>query len=376
MSSFYGQMRWQDFQRFFYNFTLNNNNFSNANMFNASPLVGEETVAAGVPRYIQPHEDFATFKINAANHWIKLAPIDSYGDEPRKTYGGFSIFHDAPSETNLTALKIFDITSLPANTEATILKSGDSFKVLEIKFDKAGHFSESVSLEPKYFQMQPQIINVNNSKDLYLNDDQKFHFVNSDGYIDLTVSNDNKSLTFNHKTSLGDDTEVNTFGFEVIKDEGAGYDVVRRLKDGDYISTQQLVYDSAGHLVEITKLYYQLPTSEVAENVSDLTDAVKEIQEAIDKAKEVIQDHDSLLTDHNARIEDIEEFLGDQNEMHEALISLKPANEGQVYNVGNGFKIMTEYMKNTVEGIYMEGFLARVKVIEEFLKKKYPTEFK
>jgi len=35
------------------------------------------TIDSTMKAYIQPNEDFATFRFNAANHWIKFAPIDS-----------------------------------------------------------------------------------------------------------------------------------------------------------------------------------------------------------------------------------------------------------------------------------------------------------
>ena len=108
-------------------------------------------------------------------------------------------------------IKVFDITTIPANQEATILKNGDGFRILELKFDKAGHYSESVSLEPTYFQLPPQIIRVNFSKDLYVNDDQKFHF-QEDDWVNLQVSDDGKVLNFAHKTIFN--SNFNISGFE------------------------------------------------------------------------------------------------------------------------------------------------------------------
>ena len=52
------------------------------------------------------------------------------------------------------------------------------------------------------------------------------------------------------------------FYYEGGKD-GTQYQVEVELQPGDYISTYQTVYDRAGHLVSLEKIYYQLPVSEV-----------------------------------------------------------------------------------------------------------------
>lgn len=362
MSSFYGQMRWQDFQRFFYNFTLNNNHFSANNMFNENPVVGQMTIESGYVAYLQPNEDFATLKINAANHWIKLSPLDSIGDQ-NITYGGFSLFHNKADTQNTESVKVFDITTIPANQEATILKNGDGFRILELKFDKAGHYSESVSLEPTYFQLPPQIIRVNFSKDLYVNDDQKFHF-QEDDWVNLQVSDDGKVLNFAHKIIFNSNFDIS--GFE--KPEGEEqYQVVAKLKEGDYFSTDRMVYDKAGHLISTTRVYYQLPISEVIGDIADLSAVVTQIQETLETLDGVVKENSQMVVSHEERLAAAENMLGGHDEMHSALITLERGAEGQKFTVAQGFDIVSRYLKETVENANLKGIYARLTLIEEKL---------
>ena len=153
MSSFYGQMRWEQFEQFFYNFTLRNKEFASNNVFNENPSKADEaTIPANDTKYIQPNEDHATFQINAANHWLKVSPIDSVGDN-YSTFTGFSMFHNKPATTNLLTVNPVAIKKIPSGEEYTELKSGDSLTIYSLSFDKAGHFSETKSLTPTYFKL-------------------------------------------------------------------------------------------------------------------------------------------------------------------------------------------------------------------------------
>ena len=357
MSSFYGQMRWQDFQRFFYNFTITNQMFAANNLFNENPTTGNATVASDQIRYLQPNEDFATLKINGANHWIKLSPTDSVGDD-NISYSGFSIFHNKANTENTESVKIFDITTIPADTEATILKNGDGFKILELKFDKAGHYSESVSLEPTYFQLPPQIIRVNFTKDLYTNDDQKFHF-SEDEWVQLKVSEDGKVLNFEHKTNFADDQS--TTGFE--KQEEGEFQVEAALREGDYFATNNVVYDKAGHLISVEKVYYRLPISEVVGDLADLSGIVTTLQENVTSLEEAVASNTEMVGDHEERLVSTETMLGSHDEMQAALTGLSPAPDGQKFTVAQGFAIVVEEMKSSVDE-QIKGIYSRLSALE------------
>lgn len=378
MSSFYGQMRWQDFQRFFYNFTLTNQQFAATNAFNKGSQTGfGETVEENIRYWLQPNEDFATLKVNAADHWIKLCPMDSLGDS-EDSYQGFSIFHNEPAVTNLTSVHAFEVSAIPNGETATILKSGDSFKILEMKFDKAGHFSESASLDPTYFQLPPQIIRVNWNKDLTLNTDQKFYFVNDDELIELKVNDAGVVLNFEHKKNFNnsDTLSGSNFHFEKAKDEGTEYDVVRRLEGGDYISTFSLTYDTAGHVTELEKVYYQLPISEADERLDLLEETVAEIQADLEAHLTLFASYQATIDGHVGKISNIMNFLGmddtgTSSEMQNALNALQMAGQGQTYTVSNGFNVVSRYIKEHLEEYIVSGLHARILNIEKFLASKY-----
>ena len=382
MSSFYGQMRWQDFQRFFYNFTLRNNEYQNSNMFNENPdKEDEHTVEPNEILYIQPNEDFATMQINAANHWLKIAPKDSVGDE-YTTYTGFSIFHNKPATTNLDMVNVFEVSAIPSGKEATILKSGDSFKIVSIGFDKAGHFSKEESLEPTYFQLPPQIISINNVTDLTLGSDQKFHFFNFDGLINLNVNANGKELTFAHKENFGqnDNLDISSFKFEGPEDGSVQYTVERQMKPGDFISTYNTVYDKAGHLISLEKIYYQLPVSEVDERLKVLQETVDKINQNIEVMKTTVDSHDTKITEYGTRLADIERLLGDDNKKMQPAIqvlasSLTGYDPNRVYTIPEGISTISDYLKIHLEGYLLQGFHGRITAIELFLEKKYPGEF-
>lgn len=382
MSSFYGQMRWQDFQRFFYNFTLRNQEYPNGNMFNENPEKDDEsTVKANEILYVQPNEDFATMQINAANHWLKIAPRDSVGDE-FTTYTGFSIFHNKPAITDLDMVNVFEVSAIPENKTATILKSGDSFKVVSIGFDKAGHFSKEESLEPTYFQLPPQIIRVNQTTDLTLNDDQKFHFINKDGLINLNVSVNGKELTFEHKSNFTnlDNLSIGFFKFEGPQDGTEQYTVERSLEPGDFISTYNAVYDQAGHAVAFTKVYYQLPVSEVDERLKVLQEAVDAINLKLETIETSVNDHDLKITEYAKRLSDIDILLQDDSQRMQPAIQVLASNltgydPNRIYSIPEGIATISDYLKIHLEGYTLQGFHGRITAIELFLEKKYPGEF-
>jgi hypothetical protein len=69
------------------------------------------------------------------------------------------------------------------------LQSGECFKIACPAFDKAGHFIGEDYLEPRYFKMPEQIIQINKEgNDLILNSEKKFHFANEDGLIELLLN--------------------------------------------------------------------------------------------------------------------------------------------------------------------------------------------
>lgn len=280
MNSFYGQMRWQDFQQFFLNFTLENKHFSADNLFNTNPeKEAQATIGNSQIAYIQPNEDFATFQFNAANHWIKFSPIDSIGDQ-QTTYIGVSIFHNEPDTVNPYTLPVFEIVTPPQGAKVEILESGECFKVECPAFDKAGHFVGKELMTPTYFKLPEQVIQINDpGNDLILNSEKKFHFENQDKLIELILNDTKNKLTFRHKTNFTENEEptFTPFLYEGSKD-GTQYQVEVELQPGDYISTYQTVYDRAGHLVSLEKIYYQLPVSEVDSRLELLETRVDDIE--------------------------------------------------------------------------------------------------
>ena len=244
MNSFYGQMRWgEKFEQFFYEFRLTNRLFSDKNTFNENPSVdgGRPTVKTNEYRiWIQPNKDFALFDINAANHWLKLVPLDSKGDAIEyQTNAGFSIYHNSPDVDNGVKLPIFELlTSKPSGTVES-LQSGGYFKITNPKFDQAGHFTGKDEAENSYFQLPKQIIRINSVKDLSLKtSDQKFHFLEhqdaaagddgtNNNLIQLILNSNQDELTFEHKKYFTKDSTKTMFKF--LNDEkGTKYETDKR----------------------------------------------------------------------------------------------------------------------------------------------------
>lgn len=332
MSSFYGQMRWQDFQQFFLNFTLENKHFSANNLFNTNPdKESQATIGNNQIAYIQPNEDFATFRFNAANHWIKFSPTDSIGDQ-QTTYIGVSIFHNEPDTSNPYTLPVFEIIVPPLGAEVETLESGECFKIECPAFDEAGHFVGKDLLTPTYFKLPEQVIQINDAgNDLILNSEKKFHFENKDELIELILNETKDKLTFQHKKNFTE-SEVPTFTpfyYEGGKDE-TQYQVEVELQPGDYISTYQTVYDRAGHLVSLEKIYYQLPVSEVDSRLELLETRVGTLETRLS-----LIDGEGLEEGQQGRLEILEAAvqLASQN----AADALHRVGEGEVNDANSDY---------------------------------------
>lgn len=381
MSSFYGQMRWQDFQQFFLNFTLENKHFSASNLFNEHPSnENQATIEAGVKAYIQPNEDFATFQFNAANHWIKFSPIDSKGDE-KTTYVGVSIFHNSPDTVNPYQLPIFEVVVPPQGSDIEQLQSGECFEIACPAFDKAGHFVGEDYLEPTYFKLPEQIIQINDvGNDLILNADKKFHFANTDGLIELLLNDQKDKLTFQHKVAFEDNTAptFTPFLYEGGKD-GTQYQVEIELQPGDYISTYQTVYDNAGHLVSLEKIYYQLPISEVDSRLEILENTVEEIQtkmktieEDFEELEDTIDEMNKLINKANNRIGSDAEYSEDQNNSYMAWIRAYLGTTG-TYSLSAGLREILKQLinDNTDLDNEMRNIYSRLNGLEDWLDGKF-----
>ena len=382
MSSFYGQMRWNKYERFFYNFTLRNNEFASNNTFNENPSkANEATIPANSVEYVQPNEDLATFQINAANHWLKISPLDSVGDE-HTTFTGFSVFHNKPATTNLLKVTPLVVKQIPTGEDYVELKSGDSFTIYSLSFDKAGHFSESQSLTPTYFKLPSQTIRVNGVTDLALNTDAKFHFQNEeDKLIELKVSSNQRVLTFSHKTyfSKSLDLNIGSFVFEGPAN-GTQFTTERVLQPGDFISTYQTVYDNAGHLTSLKKVYYQLPISETDSRLQKMEETIALLNVTVTAMKSDVNSNSTSLLNQDGRLSKVETFLSDPSNKLQTSIkvlaaSLPGYNSNYTYSIPEGIATISDYLKTYLEGYVLQGFHARIAVIEQFLQRKYPGEF-
>ena len=382
MSSFYGQMRWDQFERFFYNFTLRNDEFASNNTFNENPSkVNEATIPANTLEYVQPNEDRATFQINAANHWLKISPLDSVGDE-HTTFTGFSVFHNKPATTNLLKVTPLVVKQIPTGEDYVELKSGDSFTIYSLSFDKAGHFSESQSLTPTYFKLPSQTIRVNGVTDLILNTDAKFHFQNEeDELIELKVSSNQRVLTFSHKTYFSKNLDLNIGSF-VFEGPASGiqFTTERVLQPGDFISTYQTVYDNAGHLTSLKKVYYQLPISETDSRLQKMEETIALLNATVTAMKGDVNSNSTSLLNQDGRLSRVETLLSDPSNKLQTSIkvlaaSLPGYNSSYTYPIPEGMATISDYIKTYLEGYILQGFHARIAVIEQFLQRKYPGEF-
>lgn len=274
--SFYGQMRWGDFQKFFYNFSLTNKNFT-SDIFNEKPEDNdtEPTVTSDKVYHLQPNEDFSTFQVNMANHWIKACARDSVGDEG-KTYTGFSLFHNKPQTTNLHYSQIITVTDEEDIVDDVIeLGSGTCFKVQSPKFDRAGHQAGVDKVDEKFFKIPVQKIQVNQDF-LELNDKGYFHFLNDDDWVKVTLNEDSNNLTFSH--AVPEDFEGRTIVNFAKESESATVDDDDVLEPGDKFSSYSIAIDDAGHVTKLEKVYFQLPVDKIDEQLALLTARVDDLE--------------------------------------------------------------------------------------------------
>lgn len=342
MNSFYGQMRWgEKFEQFFYEFRITNHPFSVENEFNKDHEKDGllETLATSEEVFIQPNEDFAIFNINTANYWIGIIPVDSKGDDkPKNTQAGFSLFHQSPNIGD--SLKVQTILpTKPEDLEVSMdkveqLNSGDILRIINGKYDKAGHFTSEEDAEKVYFKLPEQIIRIDNTKDLVLKEnDQKFHF-NKDplNLITLEITGDNDSLIFTHAKPFTDKTvPEEMLSFEFICNMDNSYPpippgenrllptVERKLEPGDFICTQELTFDQGGHLTNYKNVYYQLPYSDIDERLDLIEVAITELQNDLKGVKKDIEDIEKQIDTLNKNLSRI----GDQDQFD----NLKPALE-------------------------------------------------
>jgi hypothetical protein len=75
------------------------------------------------------------------------------GDEGT-TFTGFSIFHNSPQTTGLYHCPVIEIVDEKKVTEdIEELGSGKCFKVVSVKFDKAGHQAGEDYINESYFKI-------------------------------------------------------------------------------------------------------------------------------------------------------------------------------------------------------------------------------
>lgn len=301
--SFYGQMRWGDFQKFFYNFSLTNREF--IDVFNAKPNVnGSYETVTDLLYHVQPNEDFATFQINTANHWIKMCPIDSRGDEGT-TFTGFSIFHNEAETTNLHYSQIIQIVQPEEITEEIQeLGSGTCFKVLTPKYDRAGHQPGNDYLHEEFFKIPIQRLQVNQDF-LELNENGYFHFVNEDPWVLLTLNEDSNILTFSHATPEGfSSATISNFNKEpehtTVSDDCI-------LEPGDKFSSYQIEIDDAGHVTALTQVFFQLPVDKIDEALAALELRVNDLEIKADDFSDRISALENA--DYGSKLADLQMLL-------------------------------------------------------------------
>jgi hypothetical protein len=130
------------------------------------------------------------------------------------------------------------------------------------------------------------------------------------------------------------------------------------------------VYDKAGHLISTTRVYYQLPISEVIGDIADLSAIITELQETVATASDTISEHSEKIIDHEERIASNETMLGSHTEMQNALGKLEAAGAGQMFTVAQGFEIVTDHLQSSVDES-LKGVYARLAEIERKLGINY-----
>lgn len=99
-------------------------------------------------------------------------------------------------------------------------------------------------------------------------------------WIQLNGNPDEKILSIGHSTPGEKDESKTVIGFAKIREEDIPEGVVPTpLNYGAFIETTNSNYDKAGHSIEATKSYFQLPISDTEQNVQTLQDNIEHIFE-------------------------------------------------------------------------------------------------
>lgn len=270
--SFYGQMRWDQFQQFFYKHLLTAVPFDKQDLFNDTISSGEyANIAPQTQAYIEPNEDFATLRINAANQWIRVSPIDSKGDQGT-SFSGFHIFHGAPDTSTAKQYMIYKpLRDDEVEKDSAVqLTAGNFFVVTTPYVDAAGHITSQFG--STVYRLPDQLIQIAQAvwnpeiedweqdvRDLTLDiNDQKFHFA-SDGFIKLMLNETCNLLSLEHISYHAE--QIETQGIAFLGAATESY-TAEKLNPGDFITTDKIVFDSCGHGYSIEKIYLQLPITD------------------------------------------------------------------------------------------------------------------
>ncbi len=279
--SFYGQMRWDQFQQFFYKHLLTAVPFNQKDLFNNTITEGEyANISSQTQAYIEPNEDFATLRINTANPWIRVSPIDSHGDQGT-SFSGFHIFHGAPDTSTAKQYVIYKpLKDNEVEKDSAIqLTAGNFFMSTTPYVDGAGHITNE--FESTVYRLPDQLIQIAQAvwnseiedweqdvRDLTLDsNDQKFHFA-SDGFIKLMLNETCNLLSLEHISYHAE--QVETQGIAFLGAATESY-TAEKLSPGDFITTDKIIFDPCGHGYSIEKIYLQLPITDTDTQLEALT---------------------------------------------------------------------------------------------------------
>ena len=96
--------------------------------------------------------------------------------------------------------------------------------------------------------------------------------------------------------------------------------------------------------------------------------------------KSDVDSNSTTILSQDGRLAKIETLLKDQSNKLQTSIkvlaaSLPGYNSNYEYSVPEGIATISDYLKTYLEGYVLQGFHARIAVIEQFLQRKYPGEF-
>ena len=369
--SFYGN-QYLEFQKFFYRLLCKSSGVEDTTF----PKKGEYLTST-LEQSIEPQSTHDKFILDTANRWIRMVPHKAEDG----SVNGIQFFHAeaAGADGKNISLDTFTLNEKSSNDE-TQLEFGDSVIAHTLEFDEAGHINKTASHN---YKMPAVTIAVGKEGDKSNPKSGLFKFIPKDEWITLTSKDD--SIIVGHKDA--EDLEAGSIlgweNFGLNKPNGQ----INNVDTGSYFAVPQFTYDDRGHITNVTKEYYKLPTVDVEDATQDLQNRMATIENTVNNIQgpdiatletnvENLQEYDKQLksdlgniSDLNNKFNSITEAIGDTSLYCEALKNILDEDITIQRSLSSALTKIIEHFKKALQD-EREIVRGRLSYIETYLNGK------